>query len=93
MDKVYFVILLENKCQASNNLKRHGDSKIYKLQKKKNHLFCLDLANFEWPCLFIDATNDNRLVFMILTENGVSLGHEQQRFKKRPTLKNNAIKI
>lgn len=40
-----------------------------------------------------DATNDNRLVFMILTENGVSLGLEQQRFKKRPTLKNNAIKI
>lgn len=40
-----------------------------------------------------DATNDNRLVFMILTENGVSLGQEQQRFKKRPTLKNNAIKI
>lgn len=35
MDKVYFVILLENKCQASNNLKRHGDSKINKLQKKK----------------------------------------------------------
>lgn len=93
MDKVYFVILLENKCQASNNLKRHGDSKINKLQKKKMNFFAWLLQILSDHVSLKDATNDNRLVFMILTENGVSLGLEQQRFKKRPTLKNNAIKI
>lgn len=67
--------------------------KFINCKKKKNDFFAWLLQILSDHVSLKDATNDNRLVFMILTENEVSLGHEQQHFKKRPTLKNNAIKI